>query len=101
MKFPKPVKWRSKKFLDFVSRQLSFFSGKMDYDPNTGEQRTIPHHFGPGSGKGVKCSDVYVIPLTNDEHRKVHDGAIHIDEWQAMECALDLLNEYLVENNIK
>jgi hypothetical protein len=44
---------------------------------------------------------VYVIPLTNDEHRKVHDGAIHIDEWQAMECALDLLNEYLVENNIK
>jgi hypothetical protein len=98
---PKIKLWRSEQYLKWVSRKASYLSGKMDYDEVIHEGRTIYHHFGHDGGKAIKCSDIYVVPVTAQEHRDIEDGIIIPDEMQQMICAMTLLNEYLVEKGIK
>lgn len=65
-------RWRSRKYLDWVKTQPSCVSGKPADDP---------HHIKrPGFGGTSKCSDLFAIPLTREEHDELH----HIG-WRAWE----------------
>lgn len=62
--FFKKIPFRSKKYTDWVKTQPSAISGRPADDP---------HHIKrPGFSGSVKCSDLWTIPLTHDEHAEFH-----------------------------
>lgn len=90
---PKVKYWRSKPYLKYLSYQPSCISGAMDYDEVACEMRTIYHHHSKDSGKGMalKVSDVWAIPVTNNEHRLIEDGELNIKtDWVVDVCFTNL-----------
>jgi len=68
----KVKKFRSKKYTDFVKQLPSCISGRPADDP---------HHIkGHGQGGSVKASDLFVMPLTHDEHTNFHN--IGYQSWE-------------------
>lgn len=64
MKFPKMEPFRSKLYRRYVASLPSVVSERPSDDP---------HHIKrPGFGGTVKCSDLFCIPLTRDEHDEFH-----------------------------
>jgi hypothetical protein len=56
--------FRSKRYTDWVKSLPSVVSGRPADDP---------HHIKcPGFGGTAKCSDLFTIPLTRDEHDEFH-----------------------------
>ena len=71
--------WRSEKYLKWVKSQPSVVSG---WSP-AGDA----HHIkGRGFGGTVKCCDLFTIPLTREEHDKLHSMG-----WESWE------NYYLLD----
>ncbi len=101
--FPKDTYWRSKRYMDYISRQPSDYSGETGYDSGTGEYRNDPHHYRKGSkgGTALKPSDVWIISLTHKEHVQVEAGKIKLDENMVMRAALNHLNNYLAFHGVK
>ncbi|MGL6025676.1 MAG: DUF968 domain-containing protein [Vibrio sp.] len=64
---PKEITWHSERYLKFVRSLPCVVTGKSD--------GVVAHHLiGHGEGKmGGKAHDLFVFPLTADEHRKFHD----------------------------
>jgi len=91
---PKPAHWKSKRYMEFVSRQPSMI---------TGMTPCVPHHHRHGSdgGTGLKPSDVWVVPVTSLEHQNIHAGNIALDDAEVMRVCLRQLVEYMVENKIR
>lgn len=101
--FPKDTYWRSKRYMDYISRQPSDLSGQMGYDEVKNEPRNDPHHYRKGSkgGTALKPSDVWIISLTHKEHVQVEAGKIKLDENMVMRAALNHLNNYLAFHGVK
>ncbi len=68
--FPKLKTYRNKKFLDWVKSKPCLACGSVGVDP---------HHMATG-GTGLKCSDLFCIPLCRKCHTLVEDGF-----WQLLE----------------
>lgn len=90
----KNKRWVSKKYREFVSRQRSVHSGKID--------RNVPHHHRKGSGCGVgtKPSDSWCITLTYKEHQDFHKGNLILNCDEAKEC-LKLMTLYLIREGYR
>lgn len=89
------MKWRSKKYREFVARQPSFISGSWD--------RNAPHHIrkGTGGGTGLKPSDLYCVPVTWDEHALIHAGRLDVNMEEAFRSCLKCLETYLTEKGVR
>lgn len=61
----KDIRWRSKKYIDWVKSQPSIISGNIGCDPHH-----IKGHYLTG---GVTAPDWAVIPLTRIEHTDLHN----------------------------
>ena len=94
MSFPKPVYWRSPKYLKWVAQRPSVYSDK------PGE---VAHHHrkGTGGGTSLKPSDVWAVPLTHAEHDEVGRGLIVLPEQILMKTIIRQLSEYLTEGGVK
>jgi hypothetical protein len=64
---PKPLVWRSEKYLKFVRSLPCVVTGRTE--------GVVAHHLiGHGEGKmGGKTHDLFTMPLAADEHRRFHD----------------------------
>ena len=72
MRFPKEDVWRCPDYLKWVRSLPSVVSGQPSDDA---------HHIKrPGFGGTVKCSDLFTIPLTREEH-----AHFHIMGWRTWE----------------
>lgn len=65
--FPKQKTGRSREYMAFVRTLRSIASGS--------ENEIIAHHVRcmGGGGMGMKPSDYFCVPLTNEEHQKLHN----------------------------
>lgn len=81
--------WRCKKYIAWVKQQPSIVSRQPADDPH----HIIGHGFG---GVGTKAPDWAVIPLTREEHNKLHAGQF---EWEGrLGSQVDLLMRFWREN---
>lgn len=64
LSIPKFEHWRSRKWLDWVKTLPSCISGRPADDPH----HIKGHSHITGSGGSIKGDDLFVIPLTRDEH---------------------------------
>lgn len=55
---------RDKEYLEFIRSQPCLITGQL----------AEPHHvdIDKSSGMGIKCSDLYTIPLNNEKHTEAH-----------------------------
>lgn len=74
---PKFNHWRSRKWLDWVKSQPSCISGR----PSDDSHHIKGYSYITGSGAGQKGDDLFVIPLTRDEHALFHSG-ITVLAWE-------------------
>jgi hypothetical protein len=66
-------KGTDKEFLLWLRKRPSALSGKMDYDPDTGESFCVAAHFRTAKNSGTGCKPEYsAIPLTDAEHKEQH-----------------------------
>ena len=65
---PKEITWKSEKYLNFVRSLPCVVPGKTE--------GVVAHHLiGHGEGKmGANTHDLFIFPLTSEEHRKFHDA---------------------------
>jgi hypothetical protein len=88
---PKPTKWESEDYLEWIRQRPSVYSGRTD--------NIVAHHHRRGTdcGTASKPSDCYAIPLTHDEHYQFHNGTLDLNIDVFKEC-VRLLKEYMEEN---
>jgi hypothetical protein len=92
--YAKPVKWRSRKYREFISEFPCAREGCGKVGPSD------PAHHGPDSGTSTKASDVYLIPLCHDCHTLYH-GTGKLDGIDYKLKQLYYLNLYLSKENVK
>lgn len=71
---PKPTREVDERYREWISRRPCCITGKFDYDPDTGERRTDPHHINPRGHGGIatKSTDRRCIPLLHELHVEAH-----------------------------
>lgn len=117
---PKIKYWRSKGYSDYVSQLRSFLTNEIDSDYDTGKSRNHPHHHrkGTGGGTSIKPSDLWQVPVTQNQHNKIGDGILVLDNLQVSRqilkqmltyfddpdlfyAMIEAANNYLCENDVK
>ncbi len=88
--FAKPVKWRSKKYLQWVKSLPCCICESTADDAHHIQAR------GLGKGMGTKISDVFSIPLCREHHSYAHGVVGFQDECQ-MIAALRTIEKALNE----
>lgn len=80
--------WRSRPYLDFISRRPCVRCGAMNPENADGERRNDPHHERAlgGGGTAIKPSDSHAVSLCHDCHllRDRFRGPVfpHIEDWE-------------------
>ena len=69
--------WRSRKWLDWVKSLPSCISGRPADDPH----HIKGYSYITGSGGSIKGDDLFVIPLTRDEHTLF--DSMGVQTWEA------------------